>query len=292
VVKAVKVSLSAIILLYGLSAAAARNGAYSPVGRSYGGTNLANVGMGGAGAAISQWKQEWSDAYFQCAEKIPEAKEMFDKMSNGEVSDLGPGRPWCSNSDVFRPENIRLFQLATLKHLAKPESGYRPEAMNPNSPNPPAVGLFQIGPSDVEFHKCEGPDGKKLYTGAKYQRGNNRDPRVTALKDPKNNVCCALKIAARVALNKWKGAGKGKSGKLVFAEGRTGIMGKFWEPMRVQASKGAKGEQMRAEINKTCDSFTAGGTFTTADVDQARRAPASNGSGATQFASVIGNATR
>jgi hypothetical protein len=275
--------MSLILFIYGHGAAAAMHGAMSPLGARGSNPDLAGT-SGGAGAGIPQWKEEWSQAYFKCAE-MPEVKEYFKKISNGEVSDIGPGKPWCSNSDVYRPENTSLFQLGTFKILAKPESGYRPEAMNPNSPNPPAVGLFQIGPTDVAFHKCRTPDGQDMNQGGKQGA-------IQSLKKPENNVCCALQIAARVAADKWKVGKSQSSGKLVFADGKKGTMGGFWEPMRVQNSKGAKGEQMRSEINtKVCSSFNAGGTFTTAELSGARRSPASGGGSTSAFASLIGNAT-
>lgn len=215
--------------------------------------------------SFSGWKEEWSQAFFKCAE-IPSIKPYFNKISSGDVKDIGPGKNWCTNSDVYKPANTRLFQLVTFKFLAQPESGYSETKTNSKSPNPPATGLFQIGPSDVEAHKCVTPENKPMYTGRPYIRGRLNDPRVTMLKDGKNNICCALKIAADEAL------GQNKKHGDVFASGKHGIMGRFWEPMRVQNTKAAQGEKMKDLINQACrDSLGKPGQyFTVAEVEKSR----------------------
>lgn len=254
------------------TAASAAIGDYDPTGK-YG--NAAGGKTPFKLDPVSAWKPEWSEAFFKCAEQMPEAKQMFDKISNGEVSDIGPGKPWCPNSDVFKPANTRLLKLGTFKELAKMESTPRlnQEAMNVNSPNPPAVGLFQIGPSDVEMYKCKTPDGKPMYTGAKYNRAAyrsksnaDRDPRVQMLKDGRNNICCAMKIAAKQSKK-----------QNVFAEGKKGIMGAFWEPARVQNSKGARGNELRAKVNNICQDIGQNSSyFTAAEKEASRRLPASS----------------
>lgn len=218
------------------------------------------------GQTVPQWKKEWSEAFFKCAE-LPEVKEMYDKMSNGEFKDIGPGKAWCQNSDAFKPGNVRLMHLGILKHLAGFESGYRDHAINPKSPNPPATGLFQMGPSDVEDAQCVTPEGKPIFNGQKYRRGKTDDPRVIALKDPRNNICCAMQIAAKKT--------KRTKGDLYLATGKKGVMGYFWEPMRDQRSSGARYQEMQTKVAGTCEQIgNPGGTFSTAEVEASRRVPA------------------
>lgn len=261
-----------LAFLFASASARAAVGDFNPVGK-YG--NTAKEGTPFKLDPVSNWKPEWSEAYFKCADQIPEAKDMFNKISNGSVSDIGPGKPWCPNSDVFKPENTRLFKLASFKELAKYESTPKLDqtAMNVNSPNPPAVGLFQIGPSDVEMYKCKTPDGKPMYTGASYNKAAYRskanadkDPRVKMLKEGSNNICCALKIAAKQAKK-----------QNVFAEGKKGILGSFWEPARVQKSDGARGEQLRAKVNNICQDIGQNSSyFTAAEREASRKVPAAN----------------
>lgn len=275
------------VLIFTLIAAGSNALAYAPPGDVNPVGKYADPGFNLPTTAAGRpagWKPQWSEAFFKCAARMPEAQAYFKKMSNGEISDVGSGKSWCPVSEVYRPENTRLFQLLTFMRLAKPESGYKESATNPKSPNPPAVGLFQIGPSDVENHKCTTPEGKPMYTGTKYRRGAMSDSRVAMLKKGENNICCALKIAAKTGLS-----GKGKG---TFATNNKGAMGQFWEPMRVQKSKGAMGEKLRSQINSDCkkamtqpDRF-----FTAAEVSGARRMPASaaDASGATGSAPETG----
>lgn len=257
---------------FATTSAFAAVGAYNPVG------NYGNAAGGKTPFKLDppgKWKPEWSEAFFKCANDNPDAQKMFDKMANGEVQDLGPGKNWCPQSEVvFKRDKTPLFQLAFAKELSKMESTLNPEIMNSKSPNPPAVGLFQIGPSDVEMYRCKTPEGKPMYTGAKYNRvamrnkaTSDKDPRVKMLKDGRNNVCCMVQIAAY-----WS------KKKNVFALKKDGIVGKFWEPARVQNTKGARGGELASKVNNICTAMAGSDMsyFTSAELEASRRVPASS----------------
>jgi hypothetical protein len=221
-----------LVLSFASTTALAQAGSYNPVGNY-------NKAPGG-------WDQSWSDAYFKCAKK-PESKKLFAKMSSGQVKDIGSHGKWCQNSDVYEPKNSGLFVLNLMKRLFKKESSYNPAAINNKSPNPPAVGLGQIGPKDAKQWKCTGPDGKTISSAED-------------LKNPENNICCALAIASGVS----------EKGEDKIGDGKKGIFASFWEPARVQNTAGAKGEELAKETNDDCrDLGRAGGVTTQKDLQQA-----------------------
>jgi hypothetical protein len=213
-------------------------------------------------ASYQGWKPEWSAAFFKCARQ-PEIAPAIEAISNGKMTDLGPGRKWCPNSDVFKPPNTSLMLLMVLKEIGRPESDFREDAINNKSPNPPATGVLQIGPSDAEYYQCKGPDGNPIYDGRPYVRGEVHDARVTALKDGGNNVCCGLKIIATKILKNKKASLSGTDQE---------VLTSHWQVAR--DGKGGHGPQIRSDVNRACQlgAFNNPGSyFTVAEVEQARK---------------------
>ncbi len=208
--------------------------------------------LGGRSGLVAGWKPEWSTAFFECWDKLPNAVVTKDGDQSGNggttrvgpmleqkiqigLDDVGPGKPWCDSQGALdNPYQIKLFYLSILKSLAAKECSFNPNASNPKSPNPPAMGLFQMGPTDVKAWGCEKPDG-------------SGPPSTADLRDPKTNICCALKIADGLAK---KGAGGDVKDTRVLASGKDGILGAFWQPVREGIGLGG-GSDGNGKINGT-----------------------------------------
>ena len=207
--------------------------------------------LGQYGETAKQWQPGWSDAFFKCMDKYPQAQALIQKITTYQIEDVGAGKKWCSSRDLTDPAYAKQFMLANFKVLAGNESSYDPNADNSKSPHPPALGLFQIGVGDAKSYGCEKPGGGAITT--------EQD-----LKVGENSVCCAVRIASsRSATSK---------NANVLAEGSGGIMGDFWEPMRKQNTSGAKQDEMVGKVNAACEQVGhAGGIFTAAEIEDSRR---------------------
>lgn len=206
---------------------------------------------GGNGDGKGEWKEEWSEAFFDCwdeaAERSKGGKGALEDATRN-LTDVGPGKEWCPTEGALSEDyQIKLFYLATFKALAKPESGYRPEAQGFNKGRYP-TGLFQMDFKDARSHGCRKDGGGTI--------SSNED-----LKDAETNICCALTIA--------NGQASKSKGKATLARGKDGVMGEFWQPMREGMGGDGRGNQTvnntknSKEIKKTvaeaCESLPSGG---------------------------------
>lgn len=234
------------------------------------------------------WKPEWSEAFFKCVEQNPDAKALFKRLSDGEFSDVGAGKKWCSNSDVFRPSNALLMGLGTLKIAAGSESSYKPTDKNFRSPNPPAVGLFQIGPTDSQMVDCKGLNGERITKGKGKGSGQpslkdlDREATIKALEDPGNNICCAVALAAYEAKKK-------KTPPLQFGSSIKSVFGRHWAVMREDGAKGSKGGDTAEKLQRACTTIgQPNELFSAAEVDKARNGKTDS----VQMASTEGGQSR
>ena len=108
-----------------------------------------------------------------------------------------------------------------------------------------------------------------MYNGGKYTRGLV-DSRTRALEKAENNICCALKIAGDEAKRQLKDQGRSKA-QMVYATGKKGIMGAFWEPARVQETEGSRGKELKELVNKACTDFENTEFYTADEKEKARQ---------------------
>lgn len=210
------------------------------------------------GSAGGEWDPKWSEAFFKCWDKYAaqgssgeNAGKIEEAFKKG-LKDVGPNKEWCPVSGALEePYQVKLFQLATLKELCKPESSCKPEAVNPHGATARAIGLFQIGANDAQSHKCKGPEGQSI---------SSEDD----LKKAENNICCQIQIESNIAGGKTQKA----EDQNTFASGKNGLMGAFWQPMR-QGTGGdgaggsvndtANSDKIKKGVNEACQQLASGG---------------------------------
>jgi hypothetical protein len=185
------------------------------------------------------WKQDWSNAFFTCLNKLEPGLDsnggggsgLVEAMAEGHFGDFGRGKNMCSDGALGVSET-KLAALKMFQELCKPEAYNcnRPDAVNKQStdskrgPDGWAIGLFQIGANDAKIHHCTTPSGKSI-------TDKNQ------LKDGAANTCCALKIAEDTF--------KRKHGSSLRQ-----TMHAFWQPFGKDYPKIASG------INKVCNAMS------------------------------------
>jgi hypothetical protein len=230
-----------------------------------------------------EWDPSWSDTFFKCWQQqriVDGTESKIETAFKKGLSDVGPGKKWCTAAKLDDNKDIQLMMLSTLKALCKPESSCNPNAVNPNGTNEPAIGLFQIGVEDAtKKHHCKDEHGSAI-TG----EGD--------LKDPKKNLCCAIQIADDVAGGKGSNSTEAGGGKDsgAFATGKTGIMAAFWQPMREGTSSGGgsdgKGsvdnsknsDAIKTTVNQSCQAIASGGYSAEGNLTSQEFSQASGGS--------------
>jgi|GEM_PF-6554787 len=151
------------------------------------------------------WKQEWSDIFMDCY-------RAHGSRLDTVYSRLSDKAEYCSSGT-----NPAAFWLSIFIPLAGEESSYRPTLQSRGNPN---IGLFQMEPKDMRRNGCKGSNPRNL----------------------KQNICCAVRIAANVSRRTSKISGTG----------RTGVMGSFWQPMMQEHSW--KRSRIKSASRKLCTS--------------------------------------